>query len=147
MPVGSIVELRADDLAQLENLLSRNNLPAEDCAEAARFFCGIFDGADLVAAGGLETAANDALLRSVVVDPRYRARGLATRITEFLVTQAENDGRDAVYLLTDTAEGFFEKLGFVRIDRASAPPAIAQTRQFRLLCPQTASCLKRANSV
>lgn len=144
MPVGSIVKLRASDLAQLENLLIRNGLPAEDCAEGAQNFYGIFDRAILVAAGGLETADNDALLRSVVVHEQYRGRGLAASITDFLIGRAISEGRGAVYLLTETAEDYFLKLGFVRIDRAAVPRAISQTRQFTTLCPESASCLKLA---
>ncbi len=142
MAVSSIVRLRAADLAQLENLLRRNNLPAEDCAEQARNFCGIFDDDDLIAAGGLEPAANDALLRSVVVHEQYRSRGLARSIIEYLVRLAESEGRETVYLLTETAGTYFENLGFKRIDRIEVPSAIAKTRQFASLCPDTASCLK-----
>ena len=142
MPVGSIVRLRAGDLAQLENLLLGNNLPAEDCAEQAQNFYGIFDDNDLIAAGGLEPAANVALLRSVVVHEQYRSRGLGKSIIEYLIRLADSEGRESVYLLTETAADYFENLGFERIDRIDVPPAIADTRQFASLCPETASCLK-----
>lgn len=142
MPVGSIVRLRTGDLAQLENLLLGNNLPAEDCAEQAQNFYGIFDDNDLIAAGGLEPAANVALLRSVVVHEQYRSRGLGKSIIEYLIRLADFEGRESVYLLTETAADYFENLGFERIDRIDVPPAIADTRQFASLCPETASCLK-----
>ena len=142
MAVSSIVRLRAADLAQLENLLRRNNLPAQDCAQQARNFCGIFDDDDLIAAGGLEPAANDALLRSVVVHEQYRSRGLARSIIEYLIRRADSEDRETVYLLTETAGAYFENLGFKRIDRIEVPSAIANTRQFASLCPDTASCLE-----
>ncbi len=141
MPVASIVRLRSGDLARLEYLLHSNYLPTEDCAEQMHNFCGIFDEDDLVAAGGLEAAANYALLRSIVVQERYRDRGLARAMSEFLINQAHSEGRKAVYLLTETAERYFEKLGFSRIDRAEVPLEIMQTRQFTSLCPDTASCM------
>ncbi|MBT8433282.1 MAG: GNAT family N-acetyltransferase [Gammaproteobacteria bacterium] len=141
MPVGSITRLRCGDLAQLENLLRIHHLPAEDCAEQRHNFYGIFDQDDLVAAGGLEPAANYALLRSLVVQERYRSRGLARALAEFLIKQAQSEGRKAVYLLTETAETYFEKLGFSRLDRAGVPLEIRQTRQFSSLCPDTASCM------
>lgn len=142
MPVGSIVRLRTADLAQLENLLRRNNLPAQDCAEQALNFCGIFDDDDLIAAGGLEPAANDALLRSVVVLEQYRGLGLAKSIIEYLIRRANSEGRESIYLLTETAGAYFENLGFKQIDRIEVPAAVASTRQFASLCPDTASCLK-----
>ena len=141
MPVGSITRLGSGDLALLENLLRSHHLPTEDCAEQRHNFCGVFDQGDLVAAGGLEPAANYALLRSVVVQERYRSRGLARAVSEFLINQARSEGRKAVYLLTETAETYFEKLGFSRLDRTQVPLEIRQTRQFASLCPDTASCM------
>ena len=142
MPDHAIVELQADDLAQLQALLRLNHLPAQDCTGQGKFFYGIFEADELVAAGGLEATANDALLRSVVVQERLRSRGLARKICEHLIAQASSDGRQAIYLLTETAENYFEKLGFERITRSQVPAAIAATRQFTLLCPDSASCLK-----
>ena len=141
MPVGSIVRLQSRDLERLENLLRSNHLPTEDCVEQAHNFCGIFDEDDLVAAAGLEPAANYALLRSVVVQERYRDRGLARVLSEFLINQADSAGKKAVYLLTETAETYFENLGFSNVDRAQVPLEIMQTRQFKTLCPDTASCM------
>lgn len=141
MPVASIVRLQSGDLNRLENLLRSNQLPIEDCAAQALNFYGIFDQGNLVAAGGLEPAANYALLRSVAVEQRYRDRGLARAMSEFLINQAHAEGRKAVYLLTESAEGYFAKLGFRRVARAQVPLEIAQTRQFTSLCPDTASCM------
>jgi amino-acid N-acetyltransferase len=45
------------------------------------------------------------------------------------------------YLLTETAEGFFAKLGFQRIDRQAVPMAIQETEQFRTECSETAICM------
>jgi N-acetylglutamate synthase-like GNAT family acetyltransferase len=141
MPISSIVRLHPDNLVQLEDLLSRNHLPTQDCAEQAQIFYGIFDSDVLIAAGGLEPAADCALLRSVVVMEQYRASGLARKISEYLISLAESEGRRAVYLLTETAGPFFQKLGFTPLSRAEVPVTIAQTRQFSALCPDSASCL------
>jgi N-acetylglutamate synthase-like GNAT family acetyltransferase len=141
MSVSPIVRLRPANLAQLEDLLCQNNLPTQDCAEQGQNFYGIFDGDELIAAGGLEPAGDYVLLRSVVVKERYRGSGLARNITEYLINLAESESRLAVYLLTETAEAYFLKLGFASLLRAEVPTAIAQTRQFSALCPDNASCL------
>jgi amino-acid N-acetyltransferase len=138
----AIIELQPGDFAQLEALLRFNRLPAEDCAGTANIFYGIFEADELVAAGGLEVATDDALLRSVVVQERLRSHGLARKICDHLIAQALSDGKKAIYLLTETAEDYFEKLGFKRIARSQVPAAIAATRQFTSLCPDSASCLK-----
>ena len=141
MPNGPIVGLQFADLAQLESLLRANHLPTEDCLEQAQFFYGIFNQGELVAAGGLEPAANFALLRSVVVREQNRAQGLARDLCRFLIELAESEGRESIYLLTETAEAYFEDIGFNRVDRDQVPTAITQTRQFASLCPDSASCL------
>ena len=141
MPVSPIVRLQPANLAQLEALLRHNNLPTRDCAAPTQNFYGMFDGDELIAAGGLEPAADYVLLRSIVVKKQYRASGLARNIAEYLISLAEAEGRQAVYLLTETAGSYFQKLGFTPLPRAEVPAAIAQTQQFSALCPDSASCL------
>jgi len=141
MSVSPIVSLQPAKLAQLEALLRLNNLPTQDCAAQTQNFYAMFDGDELIAAGGLEPAANYALLRSIVVKKQYRASGLARSISEYLISLAEAEGRQAVYLLTETAGPYFQKLGFTPLPRAEVPAAILQTRQFSALCPDGAGCL------
>ncbi len=142
MATGAIVELPRAELAQLQALLSAHQLPDEDCADPVLFFCAIFDGDELIAAGGLEPAGSCALLRSVVVRPDYRALGLARRIINHLLARAAGEGRQEVYLLTETAEKYFSVQGFQPVERSEVPAAIARTRQFSTLCPQSACCMR-----
>ena len=62
-------------------------------------------------------------------------------VTEFLIAQARADGQTALYLLTETAAGYFERFGFAAVARDAVPPEVTATRQFADLCPQTAACL------
>lgn len=139
--VGAVVELPRAGLATVRSLLRANQLPDEDCADPALYFCAIFDGVELLAAGGLEAAGSFALLRSVVVRPQYRSLGLARDIIDHLLARAAGEGRQDVYLLTETAEGYFGALGFRAVERAEVPAAVARTRQFSTLCPQSACCM------
>jgi len=141
MPASPIVRLQPANLAQLEDLLRHNNLPTQDRAAQAQNFFGIFDGDELIAAAGLEPVADYALLRSVVVKEKYRASGLARSISKYLIGLAEADRKKAVYLLTETAGAYFEKLGFSSVDRAQVPLEITRTCQFASLCPDSASCM------
>ena len=140
MPIN-IVKLPRADLAQLQALLRANGLPDDDCDAQAEIFSAIYQERELIAAGGLEPAGDNALLRSIVVRADQRGLGLARQMTDYLLRQAEAEGRAAVYLLTESAEGYFARLGFQPLDRAAVPAAISQTRQFAALCPDSASCL------
>jgi amino-acid N-acetyltransferase len=139
---AAIVELRPADLDQLRALLAASHLPGDDCAEQLQGICGIFEGTELIAAGGLEAITPYALLRSIVVREEFRGRGLAQRITSHLLHRAETQGVTAVYLLTETAEAWFAKFGFHRFEREDVPVAVQCTRQFAGLCPQSASSMR-----
>jgi len=141
MLAGSIIGLKPGDLTQLENLLHDNHLPQQDCADQLRHFFGLFDEKQLIAAGGLEPAGDYALLRSIVVEQGHRSQGLGSDIVEFLLRQARAQGHDAVYLLTETAESYFENFGFIAITRQQIPGPIRNTRQFASLCPDSACCM------
>ena len=43
--------------------------------------------------------------------------------------------------MTETAAAYFENIGFCKLPRAEVPAAIAATRQFADLCPDSAECL------
>ena len=63
---------------------------------------------------------------------------------ERLLALAGDYGIERVWLLTTSAPGFFAKLGFSDVDRASVPAAIAASEEFTHLCPDTAVCMVRA---
>jgi amino-acid N-acetyltransferase len=46
---------------------------------------------------------------------------------------------NAIHLLTMTAEGFFQRRGYRRIDRRDAPRAIQSTTEFAGLCPRSSA--------
>lgn len=137
-----IVKLQPADLAQLEDLLRDNHLPTEDCVEQLPAFFGIFEHGKLIATGGLESAGDYALLRSIVVQREHRAQGLARALIEFLISAAENRDVLAVYLLTETAESYFANFGFVPVDRTQAPVPITRTSLFDSLCPHSATFME-----
>ena len=142
MSSAEIVDLQKHDLAQFEALLRLNHLPTEDCVEQAANFCAIYDGDELIAAGGLEPAsARFGLLRSIVVQDRHRGKGLARQMTMHLLQQAKTDGREAIFLLTETATDYFVTVGFQSVARNAVPAEITLTRQFSSLCPDSASCM------
>ncbi len=98
----------------------------------------------MVAAAGIECHGEAALLRSVVVAPACRGRGLARRLTERMAERARALGHDALYLLTMDADGYFEGLGFAAVSRDEAPEGIRGCRQFVEQCPDSAVLMRRA---
>jgi len=52
-------------------------------------------------------------------------------------------GVQELYLLTMTAEPFFAKRGYGRVDRAKAPAALQGTTEFVSLCPVSSVCMMK----
>jgi amino-acid N-acetyltransferase len=117
-------------------LLSASGLPCSDLTEAHldHFFCaGATDSPTGIV--GLELCGKDALLRSLAVQASARTAGLGAALVTHAEAYARASGISAIYLLTNTAEEFFARRGYVRVDRARAPPSIRSTREFADICP------------
>jgi N-acetylglutamate synthase-like GNAT family acetyltransferase len=123
--------------------LAAEGLPADDLGEEGRAFFRIVDGPETAGFGGYELHGTFALLRSLVIHPARRRHGVGQAAAALLLDKARAAGARQAYLLTTTAAPFFERLGFARIDRSSAPEAILRTRQAAGLCPSSAALLVR----
>ena len=139
-------KLRPARRAELDDvlaLLRESKLPTEGVVEAFDRFVVADAGGALAGAAGLEVYGDAGLLRSVVVAPDWRGRGLGGELTDAILRRAERDGLREVYLLTETAEGFFPRHGFTRIDRAEAAPAVRASAEFTTLCATTSVAMVR----
>jgi N-acetylglutamate synthase-like GNAT family acetyltransferase len=126
----------------LRAALTGAGLPAEDIAAAGPYFWRFSTGDDVPAGfGGLEVYGADALLRSVVTLPPLRGRGVGRAIVEALEAEAVVLKCRSVFLLTTTAQGFFERLGYAEIGRSDVPASIRATAQFASLCPDSATVM------
>jgi amino-acid N-acetyltransferase len=117
-------------------LLQAEGLPASDLTEAhlEHFFFVGSDGSP-TALVGLEIYGTEALLRSLVVSAEARTKGTGSALVLHAEGYASAHHVRAIYLLTTTAESFFERCGYRRIERTAAPPSIQSTREFAGLCP------------
>lgn len=121
-------------------LLAAANLPTSDLTDeqlTSFFYCGPADKPSALV--GLEIYGTEALLRSLAVDPTLRSTGLGSALVGRAEAHAANHGVGTLYLLTTTAESFFARHGYHRIDRAVAPAAIRSTREFSGLCPASSA--------
>jgi amino-acid N-acetyltransferase len=125
-------------------LLAGAGLPVSDLTDQHLehfFFTGPEDSPTGLV--GLEIHGTDALLRSLVVGTNARAGGLGSRLVGHAQDYAASRGVRAIYLLTTTAEAFFARLGYRRIDRSHAPLSIQSTREFASLCPASSAFMTK----
>ncbi|AKQ53918.1 MULTISPECIES: arsenic resistance N-acetyltransferase ArsN2 [Pseudomonadota] len=123
-------------------------LPTDDLAEPGRsFFAYATVSGERVGYGGFERLGRDVLVRSLVVLPHARHRGIGGGMFALLLRRAFDEGGRDAWLLTTTAAPFFERAGFKPIERSAAPAAILATRQAASLCPSSAVLLGRRMSL
>ena len=118
--------------------LQAAGLPVSDLNEGDAAYFALSSGD---AFGGLATYGDVGLVRSLVVAADKRRCGAGHKLLTELLDIARANGIRDLWLLTTSAEAFFAKHGFEKADRSAAPPAIAETSQFRDLCPATAALM------
>ena len=130
MPALTIEEGQSRDLPQIRALLHDAGI-ASDVDRLVPCFLVARENGRVVACAALEEYEGAGLLRSVAVDVSHRNRGLGRNLVTALITRARTRGLTAVYLLTDTAAGYFARRGFRTITRTEVKPAVLASEQFR----------------
>lgn len=126
----------------IRQLLILCELPQEDItSEHLRHFLVLKEKGQVIGLVGVEVLGRFGLLRSLAVDPRYRSRGFASQLVGKAEEYAASLKIETLYLLTMTAERFFAKRGYQKVERNSAPPPVHATTEFKNLCPVSALCM------
>lgn len=139
-----IEPIRVGDLQAIFTLLEENGLPREGLAGHLETILVAREGKVVVGSAALELYGGAALLRSVVVDRRLRGGGLGRRLVKATLDLASKRGVTVVYLLTEGASGFFERLGFRSVSRREveqAAPAVSHSVEFTIACPESAQVM------
>ncbi|HKC46093.1 MAG TPA: GNAT family N-acetyltransferase [Gemmatimonadales bacterium] len=156
-----ITPAQASDLAAILALLASHGLPDAGLAEhlptalvarvgavsptavspTAVSSTAVSPTATVVGCAAIEPYDGAGLLRSVAVAEPQRGTGLGMRLTEAAIRLAEARGIRALYLLTETAAGFFPRFGFRPIPRDEVAPAVRQSIEFTRACPASAMAM------
>ena len=133
-PIGPQDALWAVFLAALKEA----KLPTDDLLEGNQRFYALVRG-DVIGFGGYCRDGQEVLLRSIVVASERRHAGNGRFIVAALLDRSREDGAKRAWLLTTTAQPFFEQLGFVVNRREAAPresptPASSPPSALSLRC-------------
>lgn len=136
---------RPSDWAAVVDLLQQARLPTDDLAHGPQLAFWVLEIeqqlAGAVALEGSERAGR--LLRSLVVAPAYQRRGLGQALVARVEHEACGQGIEQLVLLTETAQQFFQRLGYRIVERETVPEALRQSAEFRSLCPASAVCMAK----
>lgn len=136
-----IKPLATEHFHELTTLLKTVNLPFVDVDLDHQYFIGAFNHQQLIGTAALEVYDQNALLRSVAVLPKYQNEGMGEQLVIEMENWAQSHLITHIFLITETAQSFFKKKGYLFIERDKLPEAIKKTTQFRLICPASATCM------
>ena len=127
------------DLPDVLDLLQSLQLPTEGVQKHfGNFFVVRTSSAELIGCAGLEIYDQFGLLRSAGLKPGYQGRSLGLTLVQKIESLALKNKVTAIYLLTETAEGFFSKHGYKVVERMLVPKEIQKSYEYSKVCQQTA---------
>ena len=130
-----------EDLPAILALLQKSGLPQDGLSDHVTTTLVAREDHAIVGSAALELYGTVALLRSVAVADQLRGQGLGQQLTKEALKLAEQHGVTLVYLLTETASGFFPRFGFRPIPRSEAAPAVHASTEWTTACPDTAQAM------
>jgi len=138
----TIAAAASADLPALLALLTQNALPTAGLVDHLDTTLVARDAGRVVGSAALELYGTAALLRSVAVAPELRGQGLGQELTRHALALARRHEIKSVYLLTETAGGFFARFGFRTIPRDAVDPAVQRSVEFTSACPTSALVMR-----
>jgi arsenite methyltransferase len=131
------------DADAILGLLQAADLPGDGVVEQLESgFVVAQAGGAAVGAAALERYGNAGLLRSVVVAPGWRGRGVGEALVRERIATARSEGLTRLFLLTTTAAAWFPRLGFAPVERDTVPSAVRASPEFAGICPSTATVME-----
>ena len=108
-----------------------------EMSENIRDFSVIYSGQELIGCGALHFYSPImGEIRSLAVDPAWKAHGIGRRMVETLVAEARLFSLDAIFAFTYVAD-FFRKMGFQEVERGELP---LKAWKDCLRCPKFQCC-------
>jgi amino-acid N-acetyltransferase len=135
---------REHDIGDVFRLLEANRLPVDGLREHLETMIVARGDERIVGSAALELYSDGALLRSVAVAPGLQRTGLGRRLTDRAIALAREAGAPAMYLLTTTADQYFPKFGFERIERGAVPASVQASVEFTSACPASATVMRKS---
>lgn len=100
------------------------------------------NGEIMGAIGMVPDDAGSVLLRSLIVKEKYRNAGIADALLQAALKSGSGPIKTA-YLLTYTAEKYFAKRGYKKIERTDIPCVLLEKSLQGEACSDCSTCMKR----
>jgi amino-acid N-acetyltransferase len=138
------IELAVEaDRPAIEGLLTGSGLPLDGLEIALPTAVVARADDSVVGCAAVEPYGPVGLLRSVCVAPDLRGTGLGHELVKAAEELAASRGVAELYLLTETAESWFPRLGYLPTTRDAVPAALTASPEFAGACPDSAAVLHK----
>lgn len=138
-----IREATDDDLLKIEKLLVSVGLPTAGVqANLSHFLVAVSKDNELLAVIGMECTGSYGLLRSLAVTTEVRKRGIAAELIAAALSKAKSGGIKEMYLLTETAEKYLQKFGFVKVSRSEILGLLIENSALNSACSCCSTCMR-----
>jgi amino-acid N-acetyltransferase len=131
------------DRPAIEGLLTDGGLPLDGLEPALSTAVVARAAGSVVGCAAIEPYGSIGLLRSVYVAPVLRGAGLGRELVDAAESLAVDRGIREVYLLTETAIGWFPRLGYKPAERSSVPAPLSASPEFAGACPESAAVFRK----
>jgi amino-acid N-acetyltransferase len=138
----SISAAAQGDLPVMLELIARSKLPRAGVEAHLGSALVAREGDRIIGCAAVELYGSAGLLRSVAIDLPHRGLGLGIQLTEAALALARERGVRTLYLLTETAGGFFPRFGFRPIPRAQVDAAVQRSVEFTTACSTSALVMR-----
>ncbi len=124
---------RPDDIPHIEKLLSAEWLPPLQIAEWLETFWVLDRDGTVVGAAGLEVYGPAGVIRSVVVAPSERGKGLGDLLSRTAIAEAQKRGVERLYLFTGDKAPFWARFGFEQCTLDDWEPVARESWQWQAI--------------
>lgn len=142
-PVITIRRARPDEFDEVLSLMDNLGLERDDLTPGTP---GIFVaqlGPEIVGCAVLESDGTNGLIRGVGVANDRQRHGIGRRLMEFVLEHARELRLSTLYLLTTTAEDYFLRLGYERVDAGDPPDVVTRSPQYSICTAARAVLMKK----
>src|SRR6185295_8794074 len=112
------------------SLLQSESLPTIDLERDLPHFFVKTINEEIVGSIGMEHYGESGLLRSMLVRPTFRNKGIASELVNHLSHYAKDRGVRKLFLITNTAEDYFQRMGFTKVLREKVEKEVLQSKEF-----------------
>lgn len=131
------------DFDAIKRLLQGSLLPSRDVGEGRQRFIVASEAGRIIGCAGLQVAGEDGLVRSMAVHWTRRNAGLGSRLHQRLLLEAVLAGVKTLYVVTTTAEDFFGRHGFQKVEADAVPAELRASEEFTAFVPGGSTVMSR----